>query len=223
MSLIILCGHCGNRTTHDKVSKTVVDERIEYQEQTFLNVESEYIITKCCTCNQVSIFSRWDTDHEDTKDLNLAVRIYPPNKYLPSEVPDKINDAYKEAYKLLKISPQAYVVLVRRTLELICKDKGAEGKTLEKMINDLVRKEVIPTLFFDMSDLIRKIGNTGAHVDKVILDKFDLTLINDFLLAMIEFLYVAPLKIEKIRKRLNGEETNAVRGLKWPDDYLSLN
>ena len=221
MSLIILCGHCGNKTTHEQLSETTVDEKIEYQEQTFLDVESKYIITKCGTCNQVSIFSRWSTDHKDTKDLNMAVRIYPPNKYLPSGVPEKVNEAYKEAYRLLKISSQAYVILIRRSLELMCKDKNAKGRDLKSMIDDLALKGIIPNLFTDMGDLIRKIGNSGAHGDNLNLNKFDLELINDFFLAMVEFVYVVPLKIEKIRKRLHGEIE--IKKLNWPLDYLSLN
>lgn len=221
MSLIILCGHCGNKTPHNLLSETNANERIEYKEQTFVDVQSQYSITKCGTCNQVSIFSRWDIDHEDTKDLNLAVRVYPPNKYLSSGVPEKISDGYKEAYKLLKISPKAYVILIRRALELMCKDKDAQGRDLNDKIKDLAQRGIIPSLFLDMGHLIRQIGNTGAHGDNLNLDKFDLDLINDFFLALIEFVYIAPLKIERVRKRLKGEVE--IKPLKWPEDYLSLN
>jgi len=58
-----------------------------------------------------------------------------------------------------------------------------------------------------MADIIRDIGNTGAHAGKFDLNKYDMDVLDDFFIAVVEYVYLAPAKISKIRERLKNAPT----------------
>lgn len=56
-------------------------------------------------------------------------------------------------------------MMVRRTLEEICKDKGASGANLKLRIADLKSKIVLPQELIEAMDELRLLGNDAAHVE----------------------------------------------------------
>jgi len=115
--------------------------------------------------------------------------------------------AYEEAKKVKEVSPLAFSLLIRRALEQLCNDKNATGDNLKAKIKDLGTKKVIPEKLSDMADIIRDIGNTGAHAYKFDLNKYDMDVLDDFFIAVVEYVYLAPAKISKIRERLKNAPT----------------
>ncbi len=63
------------------------------------------------------------------------------------------------------IEPLACVVFIGRTLEFMCKDRKATGKTLEKMLTDLRNRGEIPDRILDIANSLRFFRNIGAHAD----------------------------------------------------------
>jgi hypothetical protein len=49
--------------------------------------------------------------------------------------------------------------------------------------------------------LIRLVGNAGAHASGIKITVPQVWAIDDFIIAIIEYLYVAPAKIEEFKKR----------------------
>ena len=90
------------------------------------------------------------------------------------------------------------------------------------MLMDLAKRGIIPPILAEMTNLIKEIGNAGTHEDNFSLNKFDSELVNDFFLALVDFIYTIPSKIKKIKNRI-GEGGSDYRQPKWPDDFISLN
>lgn len=55
--------------------------------------------------------------------------------------------------------------MVRKTLEELCRDRGANGKNLKERIKDLGTKIVLPTELLEGLDDLRLLGNDAAHIE----------------------------------------------------------
>lgn len=59
----------------------------------------------------------------------------------------------------------AAAIMVRKTLEELCSDRKATGKSLKERIKDLGKKIVIPQELLDGLDDLRLLGNDAAHIE----------------------------------------------------------
>lgn len=119
-----------------------------------------------------------------------------------TNLPIDIEKKYKAALKVRNIEPNACAVLVGRTLEAICNHEAAPGRTLADKINNLLNSNRLPQTLAEMAGQLRQIRNLGAHDAEDEVNKDDILVILDFLEAILEYLYVAPAKIEALRTRL---------------------
>ena len=94
------------------------------------------------------------------------------------------------------------MISLRRTLELICKDKDATGRTLEAKINDLISKNIFPNDLENAFSVIREYGNSGAH-SQINLTDSQLNELIRILYSVIDYLYIIPRKSVKMKERLD--------------------
>ncbi len=59
----------------------------------------------------------------------------------------------------------AAAIMVRKTLEELCRERGAKGKDLKERIRDLGTKIVIPNELLSGLDDLRLLGNDAAHIE----------------------------------------------------------
>jgi len=59
----------------------------------------------------------------------------------------------------------AAAIMVRKTLEELCRDRGASGDNLKDRVRDLGSKVVLPKELLDGLDDIRLLGNDAAHIE----------------------------------------------------------
>lgn len=59
----------------------------------------------------------------------------------------------------------ASAIMVRRTLEELCEDKGSQGDNLKKRIEGLKSIVVLPKELFEGLDEVRLLGNDAAHIE----------------------------------------------------------
>jgi len=59
----------------------------------------------------------------------------------------------------------AAAIMVRKTLEELCRDRGATGSNLKERIRDLGGKIVIPKELLEGLDDLRLLGNDAAHIE----------------------------------------------------------
>ena len=98
---------------------------------------------------------------------NLA-KMYPNIKitFDSEKIPGKIKSAFDEA--LTCHSNNCFVasaIMIRKTLEEICLDKGAKGDNLYKRIESLKNTIVLPTELLTAMQELRLLGNDAAHLE----------------------------------------------------------
>ncbi len=159
-----------------------------------------YTVARCETCNEILVY----TDHEylgDDSDTPFGDLQFPKQSALTDSVPEAVRSVYKEAVLVRNLSPTAYVILARRVLEEICTERGVKENNLASALAKLAEANVIPKTLSDATTLIRLVGNAGAHASGTKITAPQVWAIDDFIKAIIEYLYVAPAKIGEFKKR----------------------
>jgi hypothetical protein len=98
----------------------------------------------------------------------LVNQSYPPSTidFNSENIPENVVNSFEEALSAHAAAcPMASALMVRRTLEEVCSDKGAEGSNLSERIASLRGKVVIPEELFDAMDELRLLGNDAAHIE----------------------------------------------------------
>lgn len=60
--------------------------------------------------------------------------------------------------------------MIRKTLDLLCVDRGATGNNLKEKIAALGGKVLIPKELLDGMDDLRLLGNDAAHIESQVFD-----------------------------------------------------
>jgi hypothetical protein len=99
---------------------------------------------------------------------NQIVRSYPALRidFDKTNIPAPIVSALEEA--IICHSDECFVaaaIMVRKSLEELCRERGAKGKDLKERIRDLGTKIVLPKELLDGLDDLRVLGNDAAHVE----------------------------------------------------------
>jgi hypothetical protein len=105
---------------------------------------------------------------------NYVVKTVFPNERLdfePTGIPSKILATFEEALSCHSVSSfRAAAIMVRRTLEEICADRGAVGDNLKQRVAALGAKIVVPKELLEAADELRLLGNDAAHLEAQIYD-----------------------------------------------------
>lgn len=92
-----------------------------------------------------------------------------PRTRLPfdtSKLPDEVLGCIKEAVTChAEGCYRAAALMVRRSLEELCKHQGAAGPNLKKRIEALGEKIMVPKELLSAADELRLLGNDAAHVE----------------------------------------------------------
>lgn len=185
------CGHCGNIShmqvideVNDKVKSVFIDNSIDGG--------MYYTILRCPACSEVNIVSYyWDVRMQTDDEIKDNL-IYPSSNNLPVGLPEEILNAYKAAEKVKSIDANAYVVLLRRLLEMVCIDKKAQGKSLALMLNDLAERNEIPEKLVKVAYGLKDFGNIGAHPEIGSLNQEEIPIAAALSSAILEYIYIAP-------------------------------
>ena len=126
-------------------------------------------------------------------------QLWPEALTLPSEAPERVRKIYQEARAIKQRSPSSFVVQIRRALEAVANEQGAEGSTLMAKTQWLIKQGLLPEVFAEMTHITRMLGNLGAHdAEKDVLPA-DVQVVDEFFRAIIEYLYVARAKVARVK------------------------
>jgi hypothetical protein len=103
-----------------------------------------------------------------------VVATYPPETidFDPSDVPGRVVAAFEEAIKCHAQSCYvAAAIMVRKTLEEICADRGAAGANLKQKIEALGSTVVLPKTLLSGLDDLRLLGNDAAHLESRVYEQ----------------------------------------------------
>ncbi|ANH81188.1 hypothetical protein A8C56_09515 [Niabella ginsenosidivorans] len=202
--LILACSHCGNKAGHFLLCEAESTSTGYNTVNPFetIEIECSYYLTRYKTCGGISLF--YDTEFDEHPGyITEATLCYPVIRTLTDHIPIQIQQTYNEALKVEKVSFTAFSLLIRKSLELLCKDQKAAGRNLKEQITDLATKNIIPANLAKMADALRTLGNIGAHDVSYQIDIEEVRAMKDFLIAMLEYVYVAPSKIEALKKSID--------------------
>ncbi|HJQ39963.1 MAG TPA: DUF4145 domain-containing protein [Thermoanaerobaculia bacterium] len=133
--------------------------------------------------------------------------VYPKPVALGHEVPVAIHQIYAQAAKCKFDAPLAFAILIRKSLEAICDDrgihkpKGKEGDLYHRL-RMLQERGDIPSTLAKMTDVLRTLGNTAAHEAPDEITVPMTWAIDEFFRAIVEYVYIAPAKLETFQKRI---------------------
>lgn len=102
-------------------------------------------------------------------DNNRNVLMTSPSETIPfnkENIPEKVLKAFEEAIKCHSNSCFiASAIMIRKTLEEICIERGATGANLLKKLQDLGGKILIPQELLNGMNELRLLGNDAAHIE----------------------------------------------------------
>lgn len=201
---VAFCPHCGNRApqrlihTHDYLGKGYSrDGGVDN------NIPCTYHVAVCETCNEILVYHVFMTIVED-KDFHRADLVWPDPGVLHQSVPKAIAECYVEAARIKNLAPNAFAVQIRRALEALCDDRSAKKGALQLRLQDLVSRGEIPPVLAEMTDVLRLLGNIGAHAADQSIKPGHVLAIDDFFRVIIEYVYVAPSKLKEFRDGHKG-------------------
>jgi hypothetical protein len=197
--IIERCGWCGVTTALNEVARHRVREG---SDEDWGVIETVcWVLYDCVSCNRPTLREEWW--HEGLEEGSEDTLFPSADERDDSTLPAPVAKAWEAALAVRHVEPNAFAVLTGRTLEVICQEEGANGRTLVQKLTDLGDSGRIPGPLATMAQKLREIRNLGAHAspsDEV--KTADVPVIFDFADAIIEYLYRAPAKIAAVESRL---------------------
>jgi hypothetical protein len=198
-----LCPHCGN-TTPQRIAFVHTYRDVWYSSDGKPSPrdeapESEAILCICGTCKSVLLYDGLSRAETSGGWPELQ---YPKGDSLGKFAPANVAAIYREAVRVQRTSPTAFVLLIRKALEGVCDDRRAQGRTLADQLKDLGKKNELPKTLAEVSDVIRVVGNAGAHDSATQVTVPMTWAIDDFFRAVVEYVYMAPGKLKEFKKSL---------------------
>lgn len=214
---VLTCFHCGNKTTMKEVAGYRHQDNEEIWDYTCQQFQPIYVITYtkewhlflCPVCTNVTLEELESNSEErepNGKPLYSEEILYPFKTIEENNIPKDVAGAFEAALKVRQIDGAICAIAIRRTLEMMCKDKGEVGKNLYDMLKSLSVKGILPPILNEMASVLRVIGNAAAHADE---EKFSHDLVPsmiEFTQIILDYVYNLPTQIEKIQDRL-GKKT----------------
>ena len=139
---------------------------------------------------------------------------YPPERidFDSTNLPPEVVSALEEA--IICHANQCFIaaaMLLRKTLEYLCAERGAEGDNLKQRISALATTVVLPKDLLDGLDDIRLLGNDAAHIESSDYDnigKDELEVAIDFAKEVLKAVYQYTgllARLQKLKKDKNKE------------------
>lgn len=166
---------------------------------------SHYYLVKCIGCSCLSLLEDWDLSDNPGCFAEASI-LYPAVQGLDAVVPKVLSKIFKEAKSIKVNAPTAFAILMRKCIEIICADKEAEGRFLKEKIQNLADKGIIPTSMIDIATAIKILGDISAHSTDVTPDSDQNTIIEDFLVLIVEHVYVVPGKLAQVQALIASQK-----------------
>lgn len=202
---VLQCLYCGNSTLMDLVGQ----HKYDWDEGDGYYGYFLYQMFACPVCGRVTFHQRyWDVAQSHycgngKEETNIDEEIlYPINKFQTTLLPKDVKEAYEAALKTRNIDSAVCLIALRRTLEIICKEKNAAGRDLWHKIEDLSTRGVLPKELKHASNITKKYGNMGAHDAAIKVSASELNQIIEFVQYILDYLYVLPSKLNEIQTKM---------------------
>ncbi|MDX6760509.1 DUF4145 domain-containing protein [Streptomyces sp. F8] len=200
-NIVTTCGSC-EKPVPAKVAGTLVDHGGEAGLPTLFQLAS------CLKCGDPLLAIEEDYGNGWDEE---PVTVWPQAHQIISPlIPESLRRQHSETHKCFSIRAYtATVVMVRRTLEGICIDQGAQGKTLMQMLEHLAKSGKIEGRFHEWSQALRALGNEGAHFSTRAITAEDAADAVGFTEALMDYIYVYSKQFEQFKQRRQNRDSTA--------------
>lgn len=199
---VMYCPHCGNTAPQRLVHTQRYLEKswsvADGSEDT--DPWSTFVVV-CETCGHILLYDNVADQSPDSEFHNCNLE-FPKPAQLHTSVPEIIRQVYEEAARIRVIAPNAFAVQIRRALEALCEDRKAKGRNLAARLKTLSQNGEIPPVLAEVTDVLRLIGNIGAHGIGDSVHPLQVHAIDDFFKAVVEYVYVAPGRLKEFKNRM---------------------
>lgn len=202
---VSFCPHCSNKATQRviKIQNLIEDSYTMEGEISHNDFPCTYYVAICETCGGILIYEDEGCQLMEDKYFYQSELRWPELGMRTDAVPKSIMKYYEEALLVKERSPDSFAVLIRRALEAICKDRGTnETSSLNNRLKELADRGEFPPTIISLADNLRFIGNIGAHDSGSNVKPGYVRLINDFFKVIVEYVYIAPKKLEDFKKTI---------------------
>ncbi len=204
----VVCNRCDTETNH-KVCSSV--ELHWGNDDVGIEGIDKYEIIRCLGCDQIS-FRIGSSNSEDMEEDSEGHIVHPETEEIyPSRLmgrtilkdiyslPDRVRSIYKETHTALCTKLKVLAGAgIRALVEAVCSEEAAKGGTLEKKINDLVKKEILSKKNAAVLQRTRLLGNRAIHEMKAPSDA-ELGVAFDIVENLLETVYIIPKKAERLK------------------------
>ena len=195
------CNHCGNIG--------YLDIKGSFKEEYYCEDDGEripedlhtYYLLECPVCFKPIVIKGWYLYNSHMEDEELSLE-FPTDGFVMRHTPKHIKEQYsntKECYRRRDYG--LALASLRILVEKIAVDKHAFGMNLEKKIEDLARKNIFPSTITNASNIVRKLGNKGAHGKEDDVLKSDIDMLFEFVESIISYIYELPHSISTLTTR----------------------
>lgn len=185
-------------------------------------LKTEYILCPNTNCKKITIKASLlktsafmlgvGTMHQKSEAVPIWEKTLQPDipnaMALPEYIPQCLREDYYEAYKIIELSPKSSATLTRRCLQGMIRDFWNIKKSrLIDEIKELENKTEIDFETKRIMEILRKFGNSGAHLEKdvnLIIDikKEDAKILLNLLEELFQNWYIAKHEKEERLKKL---------------------
>jgi hypothetical protein len=200
------CLHCTNTATMKAVARysqvRSYSDDPSGHEWDFGDV---YELLLCPACEKIML--QKGTFHSEFPEEWEPIVLYPAPSQAVDGLPGPVEKAYKAALAVRSVDANAFAVLLRRLLEIVCNDRGAAGRTLNDKLRALAEAGTIPPQLVEIANGLRQFGNIGAHAGGVDLSDREVPVLEALCRAILEYVYGAPQLIAIAQRTLDELKT----------------
>ncbi len=150
-------------------------------------------VSECSSCRRLIL----SDDFGGSLEPNLAEKatILYPNLLLSHAVPEEIRVTYSLAKRIQRLNTDAFIMQLRKCLEISCNLQGYNKGNLVKKFSCLCKDLSLPHSLVEIGKQIRLFGNLAAHEFE---DFHPVTCqsIDEFFLILMDYIYILPSKVE---------------------------
>ncbi|MEU4424842.1 DUF4145 domain-containing protein [Actinoplanes sp. NPDC024001] len=163
-----------------------------------------YALIECSHCHRLMVIREHsDWNGREMISSGAPVVLWPVRDApLSAEIPEPARKSFEEARACHHAGQfTAAALMVRRTLEAVCTDKGASGGSLHAKLNELKNLKVIEGKLHDWSHDLRALGNEAAHDTAVFISAADAQDALELAEALLSYVYVLDARYNAFKAR----------------------
>jgi hypothetical protein len=200
------CPHCRGWTRH------LLKWQYRQWEKPSGDIERRsYYVAQCDSCDELLLYIN-DPPHDDICD-NFegsepeadTVLVWPRLVVSSEAVPERVRECYDEAVAVRQRSLNSFATSIRRALEAVCEDREIVKAPLSKSLQALAFSGELAPRLIEITDVLRFVGNVGAHNDRDVT-QVEAEVIDRCFRLIVEYFYEVPDQIRNLRQRLAGIE-----------------